>query len=234
MPLHSYVRTLSMFPLSSYGHISIMMDGAPSRSTCRHLSQLAVCQLLQSEIQVVYPEGLNECLVPVVTSLPGSLFHGTNALNNDPTLLQVDLSQFTGEECKSKASIPGRNSTSTSPTQLTMAHPPKVESYISMTTKVSELLLWATLDTSSQASANSTPKRPVSAGLGAPLSPRPEDSSKPVDTSSQVSLQVVMPEDAEPFDQTLKEICTPTILPAKTPGPGTGILPKTWSSSKRR
>ena len=66
----------------------------------------------------------------------------------------------------------------------------------------------------------------MSAALGAPLSSRPEDSSKPVGTSSQASLWAVTPDDVEPIDQTLKEICTPTTLPAKTLGPGTGILPK--------
>ena len=111
-------------PLSSVSQISIMIDGAPSRSACRCFSQLEVCQLLQSETQVVYPEGLNGCLVPVETSLPGSLAHGTNSLNDEPTLLQVDLSQFTGEECESKTPIPGRVSTSTFPAHLTMAHPP--------------------------------------------------------------------------------------------------------------
>ena len=69
-------------------------------SSYRHISQLEVCQLLQLEILVAYPKGLNGCLVPVVTYLPGSLAHGTSALNDEPTLLQVDLSQFTGEECE--------------------------------------------------------------------------------------------------------------------------------------
>ena len=107
-----------------------------------------------------------------------------------------------------------------------MAHPPKADNHISMTTEVSDLLSPAALDTSSQALGSSTPKQPVSAALGAPLSPRLEDTSKPVDISSQISLWVVMPDDAEPIDQTLKEICTLTTPPAETPGPGTGILPK--------
>ena len=80
--------------------------------------------------------------------------------------------------------------------------------------------------TSSQALGNSTLKRPVSVALGAPLSPRPEDSSKPVDTSSQASLQVVTPDDTEPINHTLEEIYTPTTPPAETLEPGAGILPK--------
>ena len=111
-------------PLSSYGHISIMIGGTPRRSACGCLSQLEVHQLLQSDTQVVYPEGLNGCLVPVVTSLLGSLAHSANALNDEAALLQVDLSQFKGEY-KSKAPIPSKTSTSTSPAHLTMAHPAK-------------------------------------------------------------------------------------------------------------
>ena len=151
------MQGFSVCPLSNCGHIRIMIDCAPSRGTCRCLSQLEVCQLLQSETHVAYPEGLNGCLIPVVTVVPGSLAHSTNALNDEPTLLQVDLSQFTGKEHESKATIPSRTSTSTSPAHLPMAHYPKAESQFSMTTKVSKLLLWAVLDTSSQASGSSTP-----------------------------------------------------------------------------
>ena len=137
----------------------------PSNIPCRQLCQLKFHQLLQSETQVVYPEGLNGCLVPVVTSLPKSLAHGMNDLNDEPTFLQVDLSQFAVEEHESKALIPGNDSTSTSPTCPAMAPSPKVESQVSMTTEVSELLLQVLLNTSSQASGSSTPKRPVSMAL---------------------------------------------------------------------
>ena len=45
--------------------ISILIDGAPSRSTCGHLSQLEIYQLLQLGCEVVYTEGLNGGLEPV-------------------------------------------------------------------------------------------------------------------------------------------------------------------------
>ena len=51
-------------PLSDAGHISIMGDGAPSRSTCGHLSQQGVYQLLQVGSEVAYPEGLNMVPLP--------------------------------------------------------------------------------------------------------------------------------------------------------------------------
>ena len=82
-----------------------------------------------------------------------------NVLNEEPAFLQVDLSQSVMEECESKALFPGSDSTSTFPTHPTMAPPPKVESQVSMTMEVSELLLQAALDTSSQALGSPTPKK---------------------------------------------------------------------------
>ena len=46
-------------PFPKEGHLSAMIEGAPSRVTCGHLCQLEVHLLLQLECQVVYPEGLN-------------------------------------------------------------------------------------------------------------------------------------------------------------------------------
>ena len=50
--------TLHM-PLSSKGHRSVMIDGAPNTNACGCLSQLEVCKLLQYGDQVVCPKGLN-------------------------------------------------------------------------------------------------------------------------------------------------------------------------------
>ena len=52
-------------PISDARHISIMVDGAPSRSACRCLSCLEVCKLLQYSSEVVYPEGLNGGFEPI-------------------------------------------------------------------------------------------------------------------------------------------------------------------------
>ena len=170
----------------------------------------------------MYPKGLNGCLVLVITSLPESLSHGMTMLNDEPTLLQVDLSQFTMEGHESKAPFLGGSSISTSPTCLAMVPPPKAESQVSMTMEISELLLQAALDTSHQASESSTPKRPVSPAIGAPPSLRLGGFAKPVDTSSQASLQESVPDSAEPDDLTLEE----TSLPVKTLGPGISVLPR--------
>ena len=122
---------------------------------------------------------------------------------------------------ESKALFLGGSPNSTSPTCPAMAPPQKAESQVSMTMEVSELLSLVALDTSGQASGNSIPKRPVSLALGALPSLRLEGFAKPVDTSSQVSLQVSIPDDAKPDDLTLEEIS----LPVKTLGLGAGIHP---------
>ena len=66
-----------------------MVDGAPSRSTCRHLSCLEVCKLLQCGSEVVYPEGLNGGFKPIW----GSVWDAEST--NEPTMLQVNLPRTT-------------------------------------------------------------------------------------------------------------------------------------------
>ena len=175
---------------------------------------------------MVYPKGLNRCLVLVIISLPESLSHIITVLNDKPTLLQVDLLQIMTEEHEYKAPFPGGDSTPPSPTCPAMAPPPKAESQVSMTMEVSELLSQAALDTSSQALGSSTPKGLASTALRAPPSLGLEDPAKQVDTSSQMSLQASIPDNAELDNPTLEEIYDPPSLLVKTPGPGTGSLPR--------
>ena len=122
-------------PLPKEGHLNTMIEGVPHRNACGHFCQLEECQLLQWEDQVVYPEGLNGGLEPVVTSLPESLAHGMSVFN-ELTFLQVDFSQVTPGDHVSKASAPHRTLTPTSPSHLVMEHSPKAESHISMTAEV--------------------------------------------------------------------------------------------------
>ena len=213
-------------PLPKEGHLSAMTEGTPSNIQCRRIHQLEIHELLHSEAQVVYPKGLNGCLVLVITSLSESLPHGMTVFNDEPTFLHVDLWQFRMEECESKALFPGSDSTSNYPTCPAMVPPPKAEIQVSMTMEVSELLSQAALDTSGQALGSSTPKRPVSMTLGAPPSLGLEDSVKPVDTSSQASPWVSIPDDAEPDNLTLEEIYDPPSLLVKTLGPGAATLPR--------
>ena len=103
-----------------------------------------------------------------------------------------------------------------------MMPPPKAESQVSMTKEISELLSWVALDTSGQTLGGSTPKRQVSPALGAPPSLSLEGFAKLMDTSSQASPQVSIPDDAKLDDLTLEEISLPVQLwdwvPASSPG----------------
>ena len=92
---------------------------------------------------------------------------------------------------------------------------PKAECQISMTMELRKLLSWAVLDILGLASGSSIPKRPGSLALATPLPLKPEDSAKPVDTSSQVHI----PDDAEMDDPTLEEIHASPSHPVKTQGP---------------
>ena len=85
-----------------------------------------------------------------------------------------------------------------------------------MTMEASEILSQTALDTFGIGSGSSTPKRPGSLAMAVPLTPKPEDSTKLVDISSQVSAL----EDAEVDDPTLEEIHVSLPPLAKTPGPG--------------
>ena len=81
-------------PLSSEGHISAMINGALSRSTCGHLCQLQVQWLLQCRSHVVCPEGLNGGLEPVKLSVPQTHVWDMNTLGrpiHESLQLQVDL-----------------------------------------------------------------------------------------------------------------------------------------------
>ena len=192
-----------------------MTEGNTSNVPCRKIHQLDVHQLLGSGSWVVYPEGLNVCQVPVITSLPESLSNGVTMLKGESTFLQVDLSQSATKEQESKALSLGSGLSPTPATSPTRALPPKAEGQISMTMEVSKPLSRAILDTSGLASRSSTPKRPGSLALATPLPLKLGDSAKPGDTSSQVSI----PDDTEMDNPILEEIHASPSPPVETPGP---------------
>ena len=98
--------------------------------------------------------------------------------------LQVDLLPSTSKEQEFKVLSLGSSLNTTPAASPTWAFLPKAEGQISMTMEVSELLSWMALDISRQALGSSTSKRPVSLALASSLPLKPEDSAKPVDTSS--------------------------------------------------
>ena len=189
-------------PLPKEGHLSVLAEECTSHVSCRRIQQLEVHQLLSSGSQVVYLEGLNGCQVLVIMTLSESLSQGMTLLGGESTFLQVDLFQSATEEQEPKAPSLGSGLSPTPAGSPTWAFPHKEEGQISMTMEVSELLSQVVLDTPGLVPRSSTPKRPGSLSLAAVLPLKPEDSTKPVDTSSQVSTT----EDAEMDNPMLEEI----------------------------
>ena len=147
-------------PLPKEGHLVILPKGGTNSTTCRRISQLEVCQLLISGLQVAYPVGLNGHMVPIVTSLPKSLANGISLTGDRSIYLEVDILQPITEEPDQKMSPPGRHPPilMASPIKTT---PPKPEREVSMTMEVRGLLSWAMLDTSGHVSGNLTPKNQI-------------------------------------------------------------------------
>ena len=79
--------------------------------------------------------------------------------------------------------------------------------------EVIKLLSQAALDTSSQALGSSTPERPVSLVLASSFPLKLDDSTKLVDTSSQVSI----PDEEEVDDPMLEDIHASPSHPDGTP-----------------
>ena len=103
------------------------------------VSQLEICQLLSSGLQVVYPVGLNGHEIPLITSLPESLANGTNLPGGEPIYLRVDILQSIAEGLEQKVFPPGNHPSilMASPIKATL---PKVKREVSMTMEVRDLL----------------------------------------------------------------------------------------------
>ena len=152
-------------------------------TACRRISQLEVCQLLTSGLQVACLVGLNGCKDPVITLLPKSLANGISLPGGKSMYLEIHIPQPIAKELDWKASPLGRHSTIiiSSPLKTT---PRKLEREVSMTMEVRSLLSWAILDMSSHGSGNSTPKRPNPVVILTSPPRKLKDLPKLVDTSS--------------------------------------------------
>ena len=204
-------------PFPREGDLGILPKAGTNRTTCGRISQQELCQLLQLDLQVIYPVGLNGCEIHIITTLPGSLANGTSLTVDESIYLEVDILQSIMEESDQKALSSGKwpPILMVSPSKAT---PPKLEREVSMTMEVRELLSQVMLDTSSRVSGNMTPKRPNPAVVLTLPPHKLRDLSRPVDTLSQVSV----PDDAEMAETSLEEIPSPTV---ETPGPTSGAPP---------
>ena len=173
-------------PLPKEGHLGILPQGGTNMTTCRRISQLEVCLLLTSGLQVTYPVGLNGQEDPIITSLPGSLANSISLTGGGSINLELFIPQPMVEEPDWKASPLGRCSSIliASPLRTT---PPKLEGDFGMTMEVWSLLSRAMLDTSGHGSGTLTPKRPNPMVILTSPPHKLRDFSRLVDTLSQVS-----------------------------------------------
>ena len=90
-------------PLPKEGHLGMLPAGGIDSTTCRRISQLEVCQLLISGLQVTYLIGLKGCEEPIIASLPKSLANGTSLTGGGSIYLEVNILQPITEELDWKA-----------------------------------------------------------------------------------------------------------------------------------
>ena len=205
--------------LPKEGYLCILPQGGAEMTACGRISQLEVCQLLISSLQVAYPVGLNECEEPIITSLPESLANGISLTRGKSIYLEIDIPQSMAEEPDWKASPIGKCST------IIIARPhktttPKSEGEVSMTMEVRSLLSWVMFDTSGHGSGNSTPRRLNPVVVLTPPPHKLKELPKLVDTSSQVSSlnDVKMAEASlEGFPTTISPIAKTTRSRSITP-----------------
>ena len=98
-------------PLPKEGHLDILPQRGAEMTACRRISQLEVCQILISGLQVPYPIGLNGCEEPIITSLPESLANGISLTRGKSIYLESDIPQSLAEELDQKVPPIGKSST---------------------------------------------------------------------------------------------------------------------------
>ena len=194
-------------PLPKEGHLGILPQEGADMTACRRISQMEVCQLLISGLQVAYLIGLNGHEEPIITSLPKALANGISLTRGKSVYLEIDIPQPMAEEPDWKASPIGECTPIiiSSPLKTTLL---KSEREVSMTMEVRSLLSLAMLDMSGHGSGDSTPKRPNPLVVLTPPPHKLKELPKLVDTSSQVSTL----DDVEMAEASLEGVPT-TISP---------------------
>ena len=126
-------------PLPKERHLGILPQGGTDMTACRRISQLEVCLLLISGLQVTYLVGLNGCKDPIITSLPESLANSISLTGSRSIYLEINIPQPMVKESDWKALPLGRHSAIIISRSLKTT-PPKLEKEVSMTMEVRSLL----------------------------------------------------------------------------------------------
>ena len=84
-------------PLPKDKHLSVLPQGKVE-SPCGQISQLEVCQLLSTRLQVIYLMGVNGGNQSVTIDLPGLLHSGSSVTTNEHPYIKIDIPSPTPEE----------------------------------------------------------------------------------------------------------------------------------------
>ena len=98
-------------PLPKEQHLGILPQRGAEMPACGRISQLEVCQLLVSSLQVTYLIGLNGHEEPGITSLPESLANGISLTGGESIYQEVDIPPSLAEELDQKVPPIGKCST---------------------------------------------------------------------------------------------------------------------------
>ena len=91
--------------------MGILPQRGAEAGPCGWISQLEVCQLLISGLQVSYPIGLNGHEEPIITSLLESLANSVSLTRGESIYLEIDIPQSLAEEPDQKVLPIGKLST---------------------------------------------------------------------------------------------------------------------------
>ena len=151
--------------------MSVMVDGAPSRSTCRCLSCLEVHKLLQCSSEAVYPEVLNGGFKLIWVPLPKQLVWDMES-TNEPAILQVNLLRTTHRDV-TMATSQWSSMPISSPYSVTEC-PSDAVNRPSMEKEVERLLSGTLSNMPEQSCAPVSPRRPPPMVLNTPAASKEE------------------------------------------------------------
>ena len=153
-------------------------------SPCGWISQLEVCQLLSTGLQVIYLVGLNGGNQSVTINLPGPLHSGSSVTTNEHPYIKIDIPSPTPEEQDHANLLLGGVHTTLAVAMPKMPWKPRV----TLTAEVDNLLNQGmTEDYDREPEHSKTVKEPATEADTSPPQ-KAEVPVVPLDTSSQASI----------------------------------------------
>ena len=164
-------------------YLGILPQGK-AESPCGQISQLKVCHLLSTGLQVIYPVGLNRGNQSVIIDLPGPLHSGCNVTTNEHPYIKIAIPSPTPEEQDHATLLLGRMHDTLAVTMPKTPWKPR----ITLMAKVGNLLTWGMTDNYDHEPEHSTMAKEPATKADTSLPMKTEVPALPLDTSSQVSI----------------------------------------------